>query len=117
MPFRLVVIGESPDGRGNNKPHFKALVASGLAQQRLVMIGNAPDEIHGEVATLIGHDVVTEKPPKFVFHKLTDRLVFFKVKMDEFREGSEESVGHGFAINLLDDFVERKQCFFLEINA
>ena len=60
MPFRLVAIGESPDGRGNNKPHFKALVAGGFAQQRLIVMGDAPDEIHGEVVTLIGYDVVTE---------------------------------------------------------
>ena len=117
MPFRLVVIGESPDGRGNNKSHFKALVAGGFAQQRLIVMGDAPDEIHGEVATLIGYDVVTEKPPKFVFHKLAESLVFFKVKMDEFREGREEPVGHGFTINLLNDFIEQKRCFFLEINA
>ena len=69
------------------------------------MVGDAADEIDGEVGSLVRDDVATEEGTEIVNNQLFERFAV-EVLADEFRSMRQIAVGLGLTIHLVNDVGE-----------
>ena len=84
-----------------------------LAELGLVIIGDAAYERDGEVAALIGSQMLEEEGSEVVDDHLPNSFIA-EVAVNKAGKGGQETVGKGLAIDAVDDVGHRQACRSLE---